>query len=247
MKKISEYEVSMSDKDIIKYLISILGDISLDEKMFSLFIQKFHSFGGKYDVRTKKDTIKGIYEFISEFPFLSSRDIEEMWFIYIDDLFKEYHMKEVFKKYISIFGESEETVKMFISYVESKSIILDKKYKEESLLLDSLKDEYSESFISHLKYLIIRKHYHYEDIIKYLPSSELVKKDEEMLASLSQRTRIYFGCCRPISYSLLEELLEYGSLDSVSEELYYYVSTGEKVLASFSKSEYLSGKKLIRK
>ena len=45
----------------LKYLIEVLGDVSLDVDMMKLFHQQFHCFGGRYSVRTKPETIKGVY------------------------------------------------------------------------------------------------------------------------------------------------------------------------------------------
>jgi len=48
----------------LKYLIEVLGDVTLDEDMMKLFHQQFHRFGGRYSVRTKPETFKGIYGII---------------------------------------------------------------------------------------------------------------------------------------------------------------------------------------
>lgn len=55
-----------------KYIKEILGDISLDADTYKLFITQFQCFGGRYDVRTSKETIKGIYDISKRYPQLTA-------------------------------------------------------------------------------------------------------------------------------------------------------------------------------
>ena len=223
----------------LKYLIEVLGDVSLDEDMMELFHQQFHRFGGRYSVRTKKETIQGIYEYTRRFPELSKSAIDEIWFRYIKDLHDEYDMPDVLEKYFEVFGKTEEAFELFIDYVDKKADEQQTRYKEEAKELDVLKEEYSERFIEHLKYLVTSKHFKVEDIKKYLPSAELIKKDEQHIYDLSAQTRIFFGCCEPVSYTMVEILLEDKTLDTYTETPTYYISTGRQEQATFTKTEFL--------
>lgn len=239
-KHLSKYEVKdAQEQRKVEYLIDVLGDVELDEDMMKLFKQQFHCFGGRYSVRTKPETIKGIYSFIRRFPKLTKSAIDEIWFRYINDTFEKYDMKEVLAKYLEIFGKDDETFELFIDYVEKKAEEEQKKYKEEALTLDTLKEEYSEGFVEHLKRLVIRQHVSIDEIKKYLPSSELIKKDEEHILDLSRRTRIFFGCCDPVSYTMFDILLEDKTLDTFTETPTYYISTGRCEQATFTKTEFL--------
>lgn len=243
-KDASEFEKCIfSECDRItrtEYLIDILGDVSLDRAIYELFIKQFQCFGGKYDVRTKPDTIRGIYNIIKKYSMLTEAAISEIWFIYIKDLYEEYELLSVLDKYIEIFGKKDETFKLFIDYVEKKSDQHQQRYIEDSLQADELKEEYGEKFTNHVKSLIRRKHYTYDEIKKYLPSSELVKKDEQQLIDISTKTRIFIGCCEPVSYTMLDILLEYKTLDLYSDKPTYYISSGKKELATFTKQEFLN-------
>ena len=53
-----------------------------------LFQQQFHCFGGRYSVRTKPETIKGVYSFTRKFPELSKSAIDEIIKEYGPDAFK---------------------------------------------------------------------------------------------------------------------------------------------------------------
>ena len=55
-----------------KYIMEILGDVELDKGTYMLFIGQFQSSGGRYDVRIKKETFKGIYDISQKYPFLSA-------------------------------------------------------------------------------------------------------------------------------------------------------------------------------
>lgn len=240
-KLLSTYMLGEAEKEKreTKYLIDVLGDVSLDEDMMKLFHQQFHCFGGKYAVRTKPDTLKGIYDFTRRFPDLSKTAIDEIWFCYIKDLFEEYDMPEILDKYFEVFGKEDETFELFIDYVDKKAKIHQQRYEEDALQLGELRAEYSESFISHLKSLILREHITYDEIKGCIPSAELIKKDEEHIQEISRQTRIFFGCCEPVSYTMTDILIEEKSLDTYTETPTYYISTGRKVPATFTKTEFL--------
>ena len=77
-----------------KYIIETLGDVEMDMDTYKLFIGQFQSLGGRYDVRTKPETIKGIYDISQKYQFLSADALEEIWFVYIHDQFEEYALDE---------------------------------------------------------------------------------------------------------------------------------------------------------
>lgn len=239
-KHLSEYETKdAQEKKEVEYLIEVLGDVTLDEDMMKLFHQKFHSFGGRYSVRTKPETIRGMYEFTRKFPELSKTAIDEIWFRYIDDTFEKYDMKTVLDKYLEIFGKEDETFELFIGYIEKKADQEQEQRKLEAQTLDDLKDEYGEKFTTHLKSLVVRQHKEVDEIKKYLPSAELIKKDEQHILDISRKTRIYFGCCSPVSYTMFDILVEEKKLDTFTETPTYYISTGRKEQATFTKTEFL--------
>ena len=78
------------EKRIIDYLISVIGDVLMDETCIKVFISEFSCFGGRYDVRTKPETIRGIYDIYTKYPKLSKDAIEKLFFTYIQDLYEEY-------------------------------------------------------------------------------------------------------------------------------------------------------------
>ena len=126
-----------------------------------------------------------------------------------------------------------------MDYVDKKADIHQQKYLEEASRTSELEGEYSEKFISHLKTLIRFEHYSYDEIKKYLPSAELIKKDEEQICELSSQTRIFFGCCQPVSYTMFDIMLKDKTLDSCPLKVEYHISTGRSVLATFTKDEFL--------
>ena len=245
-KKILLSEYGKQEKEI-KYLIKVLGDVYMEPSMIDEFCYEFHCFGGRYDVSTKPETIQDMYELTLKFPELSKEGIHHIWFIYIRDLFEERELFKKLKQYIDDFGIYDETFTAFIDYVKIEADIFQEQFTKEKDKVDELKEDYSEGFCKHLKSLITRCHYRYDDLIKYLPKSEIIKQDEEHIGEISRKTRIYFGCCLPLSYSLFDRLLFQGSIDDIKEEaLEYSCSTGLKEKATFTKKEFLESIKKER-
>lgn len=240
-KSLSKYLEVADDqkKRELRYLIEVLTDVELDEDMMDLFHRQFHCFGGRYSVRVKPETIKGIYGITRKFPELTKSAIDEIWFRYITDLYEEYDMTDILDKYFEVFGKTDEAFELFIDYVDKKADEQQERYKEEAKELDELKEEYGERFTDHLKSLVIREHFKTEDIKKYLPSADLIKKDEKHICDLSARTRIFFGCCEPVSYTMFDILLEEKTLETYTETPTYYISTGRSEQATFTKTEFL--------
>lgn len=222
-----------------EYLMDILGDVPFDEDIYKLFIDQFQCFGGRYDVRTSKDTIKGIYEITKMYPCLTKSAVDEIWFRYIKDLFCEFELTTVLDKYIKMFGTSDESFELFIDYVEKKAAIHQQKYIDDASSASELEEEYGKTFTDYVKGLITRKHYTYDEIKKYLPSSALIRKDEQHITEISRKTRIFFGCCLPVSYTMFNILLRDKTLDDYTETPTYYISSGFQEQATFTKQEFL--------
>ena len=226
-----------------KYIMEILRDISLDKPTYELFIKQFQCFGGRYDVRTKPDTIKGIYEIQEKYPFLTADAIDEIWFVYIKDLFDTYSLVDVLQKYIDIHGQTDDALKTFIDYVNRKAEEFNIQFEEAAKELESYKEEYDEDLVKHLQYIIKSQHIDVEDIKKSLPSSELIKKDREQLNEISRSTRIFMGMCNPISYQMIERLATGEGLDVYPEKLHYIINSSREIEVTFTKQEFLDSVK----
>ena len=230
-----------------EYLISILGDVPFNKDIYDLFIRQFQCFGGRYNVRTRPDTIQDIYQITRMYPILTKTAIEEIWFRYIKDFFKEYELITVLNKYIEKFDKTDESFELFIDEVEKKAEQHQQRYIEDSLHADELKEDYGENFTKHVKGLIIREHYTYDEITKYLPSAEIVKKDEQHINDISTKSRILFGCCEPVSYTMFDILIEEKTLDKYTETPTYYISTERQEQATFTKTQFLESIKKTQK
>lgn len=229
-----------------KYLMDILGDVPFSQELYETFIGEFQCWGGRYDVRTKKETIKGIYEISRKYPFLTEDGIEHIWFKYIRDLFEEYSIMDVFEKYVEMFGKTDEAFELFMDYIDKKADIHQERYEQDAKLADELVSSYGQSFVDHIKGLIKREHFTYDYLKEYLPSSELIKKDEKHIHELSRKTRIYFGCCLPVSYTMFDILIEDGTLDTYTDTPTYYINSSIKEQATFTKKEFLDSIKKDR-
>lgn len=228
-----------SRKKRTEYIMDILGDVSLDEETYEVFMSEFQSFGGRYDVRVKPETIEGIYEITKKYPKLSSKAIEEIWFIYIKDLYEEYSLTDMLGKYIEHHGQTDEAVQAYLDFVERKAIELDASFIEEAKALDTYKEEYGKSFIEQLQYTMRSQHIHLEDILKALPTSELVKKDQEQLSDIAFKTRCFMGMCLPISHQMTISLATGSKLDYYPDQPAYVVSGGKTFDTTFTKQEFL--------
>lgn len=226
-----------------KYIMKILGDISLDKPTYELFIKQFQSYGGRYDVRTKPDTIKGIYEIQERYPYLTKNAIEKIWFVYIKDLFDTYSLVDVLQKYIDIHGQTDDALESFIDYVNRKADEFNIQFEEAAKELESYKEEYDENLVKHLQYIIKSQHIDVEEVKKSLPSNELIEKDREQLSEISRSTRIFMGICHPISYQMIECLATGEGVDSYPDTLHYIINSSREIEATFTKQEFLESVK----
>lgn len=222
-----------------KYIMEIIGDVELDEDTYKLYINEFQRYGGRYDVRTKKETIKGIYDISQKYPFLSASALEEIWSIYIQDQFEAYALDEVLGKYIERYGKTEEAISAYIDYVNKIAKKFDKHFSKEAAKLNGYFKYYDHDLIKHLQYVIESQHISAEQVINSIPSSELIEKDKAQLTEISERTRIYFGACYPISYQMIESLATGKGLDYYPEQLQYLINEKTVIDATFTKQEFL--------
>lgn len=248
MIKDGSYEGHLSHpKEIIaknvSWVMDDLTDVELPVSIIKKFYGCFHSFGGRYDVRTEPETIKGIYSLYSKYPQLSDNAMDHIIHIYIKDLFDEYDLENMLGKFIGVFGETDEAFEVFYNYVERKADELQVIYDEDSKKLEEYKLTYEPQYIEYLQGLIKYEHLSVDKIIASLPSPELVKTDKEQLNDISTSTRIYFGVGYPISYSLTKRLVKNSDSLSESDELYYVINNDKKVPATFTTTEFLESVK----
>ena len=249
--KLSEY-LKMSDSDFkyyvcdekykearIKYIMDIIGDVELDEDTYRLFMRKFDSFGGKYDVRTKKETIKGVYEILQAYPFLTANSIDEIWFVYIHDLFEAYDLKEELGRYFECYGKTEKALDYYLGYVDEIANEYNKQFYKDAARLSEYCQGYNQSLIEHLQYIIKNQHVSLESILSSLPSKELIAEDKKQLSEIVRETRIFFGACQPISYQMIERLATGEGLDSFPEQPQYCICGTTIIDATFTKQEFL--------
>lgn len=253
-----ERGISDKMKKTIEFLICCLGDVSLPLDIIESYKDYFYSSGGRYDVRTEVESVKGLYEFYKKFPSISAKAFEEISFRYIKDLFEEYSLDIVFEKLIKMHGKTDETLELFISYTEKKADELQKKRRKEARKLDRYLPIYHvdglvDDYIPFLKSLVIRKHISVDRILDSMPSPELVKKDREHLHRLSIVFHCYFGCV-PISYLITEDLAKGEDILKYGERPSYSVSFLEKpVETTFTTQEFIDStkktkdKELVRK
>lgn len=241
----SKFEHNLGDEELRKirteYIMSVIGDAKLDKEVYELFIKQFYRYGGRYNVRTRSETIKGMYDILQMYPFLAKDTLDIIWDEYISDLFEEYALDAILGEYIKLYGKTEKGLEEYLKYVDEVADEYKKKFDEESLKLELyLKDhDYCEDLISYLKNLIDSKHISIDKIISSLPSSELINKDREELIDISKKTRIYFAVSYPISYKMIECLATDQGLEFYPEELGYIINNDAIVKATFTKQEFL--------
>lgn len=222
-----------------KYIMEILGDIEMDVETYKLFIGQFQSFGGKYDVRTKKETIKGIYDISEKYPFLAKDALDEIWFVYIQDLFEEYALDEMLGKYLELHGQTDDALQAYLDFVDRKAQEYNVRFEEDAKSLDKYMEEYGEDLIKHLQYIVKSQHISASEIEKSLPSKELIEKDKQQLIDISTQTRIFMGCCHPISYQMIESLAVGEGLDYYPEQPAYLINGTRTIETTFTKQEFL--------
>ena len=222
--------------------MEIIGDVELDEETYKLFLSQFQRCGGRYEVRTKRETIKGIYDISQKYSFLSADALDEIWFVYIHDQFEEYALDEVFGKYIELYGKTDEALFKYIDYVDKTAKEFDKKFQDEIVQLHICAKDYElecYDLIQYLERIIKYQHIPAEKIISSLPSKELIAKDKKQLSDIIDRTRIFFGACYPISYRMIESLAAGEGLEYYPEQPQYMICGTSKINTTFTKQEFI--------
>ncbi len=117
---------------------------------------------------------------------------------------------------------------------------------QEIYQMDSLNESYQ--LISYLKYLRDKEHIPEEEILKCLPSPEIIHQDQEHFIRLARLSHCYMGFGFPVSYSMTEELIKKKDLSRYGERPRYYVSKmNQFVDAEFTTEEFLEGVKKTQK
>ncbi len=115
--------------------------------------------------------------------------------------------------------------------------------KLELLKFESLKEEYSDKYVELLKAISKQSKIKIEDIISKLPSSDLVKKDEEFIATYPI-ARVLMGIADPASYVLTYYFLTDKIPSDYKDQPMYYISKSEgSVPAPFTKQEFIDSTK----
>jgi len=235
------------DVRICEYLKELFGDIELDEDLIKVFIKCFSSFGGRYLVRSEDDTLKGLLSFKKTYPTLSAKAIDEIAYYYIKDLFDEYQLESILTYFIEKYGETDLALEKYLETVDLVAKQYQKKYEQDAKSISYLEHEYDKGLTEYLQTQIKYKHISKDEILKHLPEKELVKKDEEQLLEFATRTRIHFGLCYPLSYSLIVAMTKDEELSAYPEELKYSSSFGQEMPLTFTKSEFIESTKRKQK
>lgn len=222
-----------------EYIMDIIGDVELDEDTYRLFIAEFQSFGGRYDVRVRKETFKGIYSIAKKYPFLSSYGLEQIWFVYISDQFEEYELEDVLGKFFELYGKTETALEKYLEYVDKTAEKFDRQFDMEAIKLDASCKDCDEDLLKHLQYIIKSQHIRAEQIISCIPSKELILEDKKQLGEIIRRSRIFFGACQPISYQMIESLATGEGLEDYPEQPKYSVTGIGTIATKFTKKEFL--------
>ena len=229
-----------------EYIISIIGDVELDEDTYRLFMGQFDSYGGRYDVRTKRETIKGIYEILQKYPFLSAASLDQIWFAYIHDQFEAYYLIDELGKYFKSYGKTEEALDKYLGYVDEIAKEYDKQFHGTAAKLVEYCEDYDQDLIRYLQIIIKGQHVSLDSIISSLPSKELIDKDKKQLGDIIRQTRIFFGACYPISYQMIESLATGEGLDDYPEQPQYMICGTRKIDTTFTKQEFLESIEKIK-
>lgn len=236
---LNDYE---NKKNIVNYIISIVGDIELTVENLNIICKQFNRIAGRYNVMTEPETIKGMINFIKKYPFLSTKAIEALWPKFIYDLFEDYSLIDKFNDFLVEYGKNDNCYDNYINYIDDKAEKLQAEYSKDAQNLSEINMDFSQNFINYIKSLILNKHIRYKNIENVLPTPELVMNDEKTLLEISKRYRIYFGVCYPISYQMVFSLVKNNNLDIFDDLPKYYINVNKKTIcceAPFRKEEFM--------
>ena len=79
-----------------------------------------------------------------------------------------------------------------------------------------------------------------QDVTLIQKAKELIEKDKQQLIDISTQTRIFMGCCHPISYQMIESLAVGEGLDRYPEQPAYLINGSRTVDTTFKKEEFLA-------
>ena len=229
-----------------KYLISLFDDQEMDKSLIKEFIKFYSRFGGRYSVLSDDETLIGLKELHDKYD-LTTKAIDDIGLYYIKDLFDTYSLDKVLQDFIDTYGKSDEAYEKYIDFVDKIGSIYQKEFDAEAKEVEYLEEEYGKRLVEYLQSMIKRHHYHKDDLLKYLPEAELIKKDEDQLVEFATKTRIHFGVCYPKSYTLITAMLEDEELSDYPENFKYYTSTGLKIPLTFTKTEFIESTKKKQK
>ena len=142
-------------------------------------------------------------------------------------------------KYLELHGQTDDAQKAYLDFVDRKADEYGVRFEEDAKSLDKYKGEYSEQLIKHLQYIIKSQHISASEIEKALPCKELIEKDRQQLIDISTKTRIFMGCCHPISYQMIESLAVGDGLDCYPEQPAYLINGTRTIETTFTKQEFL--------
>ena len=229
-----------------KYLIELFGDIEIEKSLLQEYVKFYFRCGGRYSVLSDDETLIGLKEIHDKYD-LTTKAISDLGLYYIKDLFDTYSLDKILQDFIDTYGKTDETFIKYIDFVDKIGAIYQKEFEREAKEVKYLEEEYGKRLIEYLQTQIKRHHYHKDDLVKYLPEPELIKKDEDQLVEFATRTRIHFGVCYPKSYTLITEMIKDQELSDYPEEFKYYASTGLEIPLTFTKSEFIESTKKKQK
>ena len=106
-------------------------------------------------------------------------------------------------------------------------------------LVNELSKSYSKDFIKFLADLMINNNLSYEDICDKIPDASLIASDENILRGV----RFCFGSefsCLPISYFMVQALIEIGNLDNFDDQMHYITRESNIIPLPFTKEEFVN-------
>ena len=247
---LEDYKCNLEDSNerkikAVDYLEKCLGNVVLPGEIIETFLRQFHIYGGPFNVRNDMITINGIYDIYNRIPGLSVVAIEELFSLYINDMFEEYDLVNVLKNTVKLFDKTDDAFNVYIEFVKLKIKESQKRFIQDAEQLEIYRNDYLINdciidYIDYLKELVIKEHISCSDILKSLPSKELIEEDVKQLKELSEKYRIYFGVGMPISYLMTKTLAKTGNLCLFSNQPTYYISNSyDTINTTFTKQDFI--------
>ncbi|MBR1376352.1 MAG: hypothetical protein IJ565_00855 [Bacilli bacterium] len=235
---LSEDLVSLNN---LEKALSIMGDVKMTKTGFYIFNRYLNS-ETKYDVKYQKDNLEGICKLIREFPMLTEEAILEIAYQYKKDIFEKRFLLHNLMATIDKYGNNDVAFEEFMKRVKATTEQYDSMYAKEIEKLIVYKNIYSKNYIKFLENIMRSRHLSFEEVSNYLPASEMIEKDENVVENIYKE----YGIKElPISYELTATLIEHGDIDRPEEFLYY--GKGNYVIdVPFTVEEFISSVTLNR-